>query len=415
MVSSYRSGYTVRRTVSGVSRMKGSAASRTASASKTKAPRRRRARNLPYLLFLPVYATVQTPLLELLGLLSKFIQGSVVLYHHVGPAGLLLAGELARLYSSQRLLVHTPLGGPRPPPLLGHGYGDRVVEFVAAPTLEQEGYLGHEEVGGGGRYAPLRLAAHQRVQDLLEVPQGLRVSEDLAAERPAVHTALAQDVISEALYDAGDRLLVCGEEVVDNLVGRDGFGAQAPEHIHEGALAGRERAGDSDGHRPLFGSLLCGVPGYFSSRSRSLSASKAPLRKPPSAVRSPRGSRRGRSSLFGRRLKESRRRRASTSMMRASTSSPLRTISSGVSTWCSASSEMWIRPSTPSATSTKAPKETSLVTRPFIVSPTLTRSTISCHGSFLVCLRPSEILSRSLSTSRTLTSTSSPTCTTSLG
>src|ERR671911_219753 len=74
-----------------------------------------------------------------------------------------------------------------------------------------------------------------------------------------------------------------------------------------------------------------------------------------------------------------------------------------------------MRPSTPSATSTNAPKETNLVTRPWICSPTLTRSTISCHGSFLVCLSPSEIRSRSRSTSSTLTSTSSPTSTTSLG
>src|ERR687898_294404 len=76
---------------------------------------------------------------------------------------------------------------------------------------------------------------------------------------------------------------------------------------------------------------------------------------------------------------------------------------------------MWIKPSTPSATSTKAPNETSFVTLPLICSPTFTRSTISCHGSFLVCLRPREMRSRSRSTSRTFTSTSSPTSTTSLG
>src|SRR5215211_7122845 len=237
MVSSYRSGYTVRRTVSGVSRMKGSAASRPASTTRTRAPRRRRARNLPYLLFLLTYATAQTPLLELLGLLSKFIQCSVVLYHHVGPPGLLLCGKLARLYRSQRLFVHAPLGGPHPSPLLGDGDGDRVVEVTAAFALAQKRYLGHEEVGVGGRNAPLRLAAHERVQYLLEVSQGVRVPEDLAAESPAVYTPLAQDAISEALDDAGDRLLVRGEEVVDYLVGRDGLCAQAPENPYEGALA----------------------------------------------------------------------------------------------------------------------------------------------------------------------------------
>src|SRR5215210_623823 len=161
MVSSYRSGYTIRRTVSGVSRMKGSAASRPSSTPSTRAPRRRRARNLPYLLFLLTYATAQTPLLELLGLLSKFIQCSVVLYHHLGPPGLLLCGKLARLYRSQRLFVHAPLGGPHPSPLLGDGDGDRVVAGAAAPALEQERYLGHEEFWVGGRNPPIRPPASE--------------------------------------------------------------------------------------------------------------------------------------------------------------------------------------------------------------------------------------------------------------
>src|SRR5215207_3586053 len=407
-----------------------------ASTSKTKTRRLRRARELPYLLFLLEYATAQTPLPELFGLSLKFIHAAVVLYHDVGPPCLLFLRELTRLYRAKRRLVHAPLRGPGPAPLLGDDDGDRVVVVAAALTLKEERHLGHEEVGYGGNHAALRLAAHEGVQDAFEVPQRLGVAEDLAGEGSAVHApnfehVALEHVAPETLDHSGDRLFVFGEEVVHDLVGRDGLCAELAEEADEGALAGRERAGDGDGHRPFVFTRLCGVPGYLSSRSRSASASKAPVRRPPlpSEARSPpRGrssrSRRGRSSrsrrggrssrsfLLGRSESERRRRRASTSMMRASTSSPLRTISSGVSTWWSASSEMWIRPSTPSA---NAPKETSFVTRPWICSPTLTRSTISCHGSFRVCLRPSEIRSRSRSTSSTFTSTSSPTCTTSLG
>src|SRR5215207_6011546 len=428
------------RTASGTPRRNGSAARKTPSANSPRAMRRRRARDLPYLRLLLPYVIARTPvpqesLPELFGLPPKFIQPPVVLYHQVGPPGLLFAGELPRLYPPQRLAVHTPLRRPRPPPPFRHRNRYGVVEGAAAAALEQERYLGDEEVGARGRYAPVGLAAHEGVQDVFEVPQGLRVAEDPVAERPAVDALFAKDGCSETLHNLRYRLPVFGEEVVNDLVGRDGLGTELAEQADEGALTGGEGAGDGDGHRPLLRELLCGDRGYFSSRSRSESASKAPVRKPPPSRlrsgRSLRSSRRGRSlrssrrggrsprssrsSLFGRRLRESRRRRASTSMMRASTSSPERTISSGVSTWWSASSEMWIRPSTPSATSTKAPKETSLVTRPWICCPTLTRSTISCQGSFLVCLRPSEMRSRSRSTSRTLTSTSSPTSTTSLG
>ena len=49
------------------------------------------------------------------------------------------------------------------------------------------------------------------------------------------------------------------------------------------------------------------------------------------------------------------------------------TTSPGVSTWCSASSEMWTRPSTPGTISTKAPKATTLVTLPSRTSPGGTR------------------------------------------
>src|SRR5919112_215589 len=152
-------------TVSGASSMNGSAASRAASASNARPRRRRLVCNLPYLRFLPTYSTAQTPLprdllLELLCLLPKFIQVTIVLYHHVGPPSLLLLRELSLLYRPQRRLVHAPLCGPRPPALLGHDDGDGVVEGAATPPLEQERYLGHEDVGTGGLYTPVGLAPH---------------------------------------------------------------------------------------------------------------------------------------------------------------------------------------------------------------------------------------------------------------
>jgi len=45
------------------------------------------------------------------------------------------------------------------------------------------------------------------------------------------------------------------------------------------------------------------------------------------------------------------------------------------------SSLMWIKPSRPSRTRTKAPKFTSLVTVPSMTSPTLKSATVECHGS----------------------------------
>ena len=66
---------------------------------------------------------------------------------------------------------------------------------------------------------------------------------------------------------------------------------------------------------------------------------------------------------------ESRRRSASISMILIVTTSPCETISRGFSTWCWASSEMWTSPSTPGRISTKAPKVTTFVTRPWTTSP----------------------------------------------
>src|SRR3712207_7478187 len=62
----------------------------------------------------------------------------------------------------------------RPPRSTLFPYTTLFRSCAAARTLEQERYLGHEQVGSRILYAPPRLAAHERVQDLLEVLQGLR-------------------------------------------------------------------------------------------------------------------------------------------------------------------------------------------------------------------------------------------------
>jgi hypothetical protein len=46
------------------------------------------------------------------------------------------------------------------------------------------------------------------------------------------------------------------EEMVDDLVGRGRLRAELAEEADEGALTGREGAGDGDGHRPLAGCSL---------------------------------------------------------------------------------------------------------------------------------------------------------------
>ena len=75
------------------------------------------------------------------------------------------------------------------------------------------------------------------MKDVFEVPQGLTVSKDLATERPAVYSLLFNDVAPEAFRDPGDGLLVFGEQVVDDLVGRGRLGPELTEQTHEGALA----------------------------------------------------------------------------------------------------------------------------------------------------------------------------------
>ncbi len=151
------------------------------------------------------------------------------MYHQVGLFGLLFAGELPRFYPAQRRLVHAPLLGPYPPPLLGYYHGDRVIEVLVPPGLEEEGYLRHEQVRAGRLDAPVGLAAHQGMEYAFEVGEGPGVAEDLAPQRLAVDAFLAPDPFAEAFDYSGDGLPVVLKEVVDDLVGRGRLRAELTE------------------------------------------------------------------------------------------------------------------------------------------------------------------------------------------
>ena len=88
---------------------------------------------------------------------------------------------------------------------------------------------------------------------------------------------------------------------------------------------------------------------------------------------------------------------------------PSWTTSPGWATRWWDSSLMWIRPSRPSRTRTKAPKLTSFVTVPSMTSPTLKSATVECHGSGWRRRIDRLIRPRSWLMSMTSASTSSPT------
>src|SRR5262245_66260719 len=72
-------------------------------------------------------------------------------------------------------------------------------------------------------------------------------------------------------------------------------------------------------------------------------------------------------------------------------------------------SDIWISPSTPGRTSTKAPKSINLVTSPVTLSPGFKVAAACSHGSADICFKPSEILPVCLSTLNKLRSSTSPT------
>src|SRR5918997_4807847 len=292
MVSSCSRGCVNRRKASSRRGSRSSARRTSAKTTSRIVPRPRRG-GRPCLLrfsgssFAAAIPPTEHPIHEIPRLLFESIYIAVVLHHHVCPSGLLCAGELARFYRAALLLPHAPLLRPLLTPLFRGHHGDGDIEPRATPTLEEERYLGHEEIRIRSRGAPVRLLAHPWVQDLLEIPQRLHVTEDLLTQRLAVYAPLAAHVFSVPFHHGGYGLLILGEEVVYDFVGGKGLSTQTPENLYEGALAGSQRAGDAYRHRPLFGLPLWRVSSYLFSRSRSLSLSKTPLRR-PSPTRSPR-------------------------------------------------------------------------------------------------------------------------------
>src|SRR5918992_6207312 len=145
MIASYRRGYIVRMTASGSLRAKGRMARPPITTTNTRIPRRRRARDLPYLRLLLCVA-VGSPLPqdhapELVRLLAKSIQVTIILYHQVSTPGFLLTRELPCFYCPQRRLVQAPLLSPHAAPLFLQRDGHREVEVPAPARLEQQRYF----------------------------------------------------------------------------------------------------------------------------------------------------------------------------------------------------------------------------------------------------------------------------------
>src|SRR5918993_31212 len=230
MTASYRRGYIVRITASGSLRAKGRMARTPITTSNTRIPRRRRSRDFPYLRLL-VWVAVGTSLPqdlapELVRLLAKSIQVSIILYHQVGTPGLLLTRELPCLHGQQRRLVQAPLRSPRTASLFRHRDGHREVEVPPSARLEEQRYLHNEHLLPRGLDSPVGLAAYQRMQYLFQVPQCPGVTEYLAAEGFAVDTVRSSDTFPEAFDDPGYRPAVVLHEVVHDLIGRGSLRAK---------------------------------------------------------------------------------------------------------------------------------------------------------------------------------------------
>src|ERR671914_971763 len=150
MIASYRRGYIVRMTASGSLRAKGRMARTPITTSNTRIPRRRRARDLPYLrllLWVAVGSSLpQDHAPELVRLLAKSIQVSIILYHQVGPPSLLLTRELPCLHGPQRRFVQAPLRSPRTARLFRHRDGHREVEVPPPARLQEKRYFHNENL-----------------------------------------------------------------------------------------------------------------------------------------------------------------------------------------------------------------------------------------------------------------------------
>src|ERR671913_286882 len=191
MTASYRRGYMVRITASGILRAKGRMARTPITTSNTRIPRRR---------------------------------------------------------------VQAPLRSPRTAPLFRHRDGHREVEVPPPARLEEQRYLHNEHLPPRGLDSPVGLAAYQRMQYLFQVPQCPGVTEYLAAEGFAVDTVRSSYTFPEAFDDPGNRPVVVLQKVVHDLIGRGRLRArQFTQKADQRTLARRERAGDGYSHRPFHG------------------------------------------------------------------------------------------------------------------------------------------------------------------
>ena len=110
--------------------------------------------------------------------------------------------------------------------------------------------------GGFGQLAELLapgqvLRRHPRVQQLLEEVELGAVGEDDLGDPGAVDRAVVREhALAELAHDRLAHLRVGAQEVMDDLVARDGRGARLLEREESLALPGADPAGDRDRDRP---------------------------------------------------------------------------------------------------------------------------------------------------------------------
>jgi hypothetical protein len=105
-------------------------------------------------------------------------------------------------------------------------------------------------------------AGDERVQQAFEERELLGILEDGLSNALAVGPpVLAEHALSQPFDQRGLHLRVGGEQVVDDLVARDGGGAVGAEGGQGGTLARTDRAGDGD--RDRSGHALRGLLGLL--------------------------------------------------------------------------------------------------------------------------------------------------------
>src|SRR4029079_9817821 len=101
-------------------------------------------------------------------------------------------------------------------------------------------------VEGGELLAPREvLARDERVEQALEPRELLRIAEDRLGDPATVGaTVITEHALSEARDDRVANLVVASDQVVEDLVPRDGRGALRAERLEGGGLAGADSPRD---------------------------------------------------------------------------------------------------------------------------------------------------------------------------